>query len=175
MVNKPILFQIVGYQNSGKTTVIKKIIENLSVKKFKVATIKHHGHGGKPDLVEQKDSSQHLSAGAFVSLVEGEGRILLQAEKDSWSLEEQMKVLKTLEPDYILIEGHKRAVYPKVVIVKNSEDLALLSNLNNIQAVLYWEEDVGVVKSSSYSFPFFKIGSDSGYEWICNYLINQLN
>ena len=39
---------------------------------MKVATIKHHGHGGFPE-VAQKDSERHRKAGAIVSSVEGAG------------------------------------------------------------------------------------------------------
>lgn len=50
----PIIVQVVGFQNSGKTTFVKKLLQELSKQNIYVATIKHHGHGGKPDVVEKK-------------------------------------------------------------------------------------------------------------------------
>lgn len=47
--NRSIL-QIVGYQNSGKTTLMEKLIQALTYEGMKVATIKHHGHGGYPEV-----------------------------------------------------------------------------------------------------------------------------
>ena len=44
----PFIFQIVGYQNSGKTTFLNKLISHLTAVGINTATIKHHGHGGKP-------------------------------------------------------------------------------------------------------------------------------
>lgn len=40
------ILQIVGYQNSGKTTLVEKMVHALTEREMKVATIKHHGHGG---------------------------------------------------------------------------------------------------------------------------------
>ncbi|WP_376711888.1 molybdopterin-guanine dinucleotide biosynthesis protein B, partial [Bacillus paralicheniformis] len=62
--------QIVGYQISGKTTLVEKIVHALAEREKKVATIKHHGHGGFPE-VAQNDSEKHRKAGAVVSSVEG--------------------------------------------------------------------------------------------------------
>lgn len=44
------ILQVVGHQNSGKTTLIEKCIKELTNHGIKVGTFKHHGHGGKPDI-----------------------------------------------------------------------------------------------------------------------------
>lgn len=173
VVRKPIILQIVGYQNSGKTTVVKKLIQLLAAENFNVATIKHHGHGGKPDVLERKDSSQHISSGAYASLIEGEGRILLQVEKNNWLLDEQIKILESLLPDMILIEGHKNEDYPKIVLIRKVEDLDSLVRLTNIQAVLFWGEECQEMKNNLKEIPFFRLNDQAGYEWIYNYLINE--
>ncbi|MBU8877442.1 molybdopterin-guanine dinucleotide biosynthesis protein B [Bacillus sp. FJAT-29790] len=177
MVRKPIVFQVAGYQNSGKTTLVKKIIKHLTSSGFAVATIKHHGHGGKPDMIENKDSGQHISSGALASLVEGEGRILLQLEKNSWTLDEQIEILMPLKLDIIIIEGHKHKDYPKVVILRNIEDQHLLSKLKNIKAVLYWDpfKEISSIQSEYSAIPFFEIHDNNGDEWIVSYLQNEIN
>ncbi len=163
-VVKPVIFQIVGYQNSGKTTVANKIVERFSAIGWKVATIKHHGHGGKPDIIEKKDSSCHIGAGAVVSLVEGDGRLLIQAEKASWSVVERIKLVTQFEPDLILIEGHKQENFPKLVLLRGEKDGELLSKLNNIQAAFYWNENhKGFIKADD-GFPYFPINQSEGYE-----------
>ena len=40
------IIQIVGYKNSGKTTLMAHAVSFLKEKGFTVATIKHHGHLG---------------------------------------------------------------------------------------------------------------------------------
>ncbi|MBP2241145.1 molybdopterin-guanine dinucleotide biosynthesis protein B [Cytobacillus eiseniae] len=174
VVTEPVVFQVVGYQNSGKTTVVKQIIESLSAKRFKVATIKHHGHGGKPDIIESKDSHQHITSGAFASLVEGDGRILLQAEQNSWLLDKQIQLLSSLNPNFILVEGHKSAHYPKIVLVRNTEDHVLLTKLTNIKAVFYWGNEPFECEEQVPPYVSFHINDSSSYEWICNFLICQI-
>ncbi|GAA3320219.1 hypothetical protein GCM10020331_030320 [Ectobacillus funiculus] len=44
---RPVILQIAGYQNSGKTTVAEQIISSLTKEGLRVASFKHHGHGGK--------------------------------------------------------------------------------------------------------------------------------
>ncbi|MPU17873.1 molybdopterin-guanine dinucleotide biosynthesis protein MobB, partial [Acinetobacter baumannii] len=43
MGKAPSILQIVGYQNSGKTTLVEKVVYALAEQNMKVATIKHHG------------------------------------------------------------------------------------------------------------------------------------
>ena len=165
-VVKPFVFQIVGYQNSGKTTIVKKLISDLAKEQISVVTMKHHGHGGKPIIAEEKDSSQHIGAGALASLVEGGGRLILHAEKREWKIEEQIQLLSQLHTDIILIEGHKFAEYPKGVIVRRQEDVELLSMLENIQVIYYW--DRSLVKSVDISS--FHIDDPAGYRYAVNLL-----
>ena len=70
MGEAPSILQIVGYQNSGKTTLVEKIVHALAEIEMKVATIKHHGHGGFPE-VAQKIAKDTVKPGAVVSSVEG--------------------------------------------------------------------------------------------------------
>ena len=58
----PIL-SFVGRSNSGKTTLIERVIPMLVRAGYKVATVKHAGHGFDLDT-EGKDSWRHKQAGA---------------------------------------------------------------------------------------------------------------
>ena len=49
------ILQVVGYQNSGKTTLIEKLCQLADEEEMQLGCFKHHGHGGKPDrLFKQK-------------------------------------------------------------------------------------------------------------------------
>lgn len=163
----PVIFQIVGYQDSGKTSFIKKLVSELENQHITTATIKHHGHGGKPFFNEEKDSYQHLKAGAVASIVEGEGHLILQSEKIVWTLEEKMKLLSFFNPDVILIEGHKKEPYPKAVIIRRQEDLELLEKLENIKVVFYWQE---IEVNSKLPYPAFSINDEKGVQWLIEFL-----
>jgi len=163
---KPFIFQVVGYQNSGKTTISTKLIKNLTDRGTKTVTIKHHGHGGKPAIPEQKDSSRHLSSGAFASLVEGGGRMILHADHLILSLEEQIELIKFFQPDVIIIEGYKYKDYPKLLLLRNKEDLPLLDVTTNICAVGYWLEEL----NNDYLFPSFSIKDEAMIHWTAEFI-----
>ncbi|HDR6127636.1 TPA: molybdopterin-guanine dinucleotide biosynthesis protein B [Bacillus anthracis] len=133
----PSILQIVGYQNSGKTTLVEKIVHVLTESEMKVATIKHHGHGGFPE-VAQKDSERHRKSGAIVSSVEGAGLLSLSSLREEWSLQEIIRLYEFFEVDTILIEGYKKESYPKVVLLRSAEDVELLQKVENIVAVITW-------------------------------------
>lgn len=172
---KPFIFQVVGYQNSGKTTVVSQLIHMLKNKGLHVAAIKHHGHGGRPDIMESKDSSNHIVAGAAVSLVEGGGRLLLQAEQPSWSLAEEIELAIFFKPDVILIEGHKRESYPKLLLVKQKNDLELLKRLKQVEAVFIWDDTFRKEVASHLSVPCYQIGDPEGMEWLTHYILEKLS
>ncbi|MDM5190394.1 molybdopterin-guanine dinucleotide biosynthesis protein B [Bacillus sp. DX4.1] len=157
----PIL-QIVGYQNSGKTTLMEKLIQALTYEGMKVATIKHHGHGGYPE-VPKKDSERHLQAGAVVSSVEGAGLLSLSALHDKWSLQEIIRLYTFFEVDMILIEGYKKETYPKIVLLRTDEDLALLDKVENVMAVITWN---GITQRLQKTYKTFHIKEEELYmEW----------
>ncbi|MGE7883200.1 molybdopterin-guanine dinucleotide biosynthesis protein B [Bacillus sp. NPDC094077] len=139
MGKAPSILQIVGYQNSGKTTLVEKVVHALAKREMKVATIKHHGHGGFPE-VAQKDSERHRKAGAVVSSVEGAGLLSLSSLREEWSLQEIIHLYEFFEVDTILIEGYKKESYPKVVLLRSAEDAELLHKVENVVAVITWHD-----------------------------------
>ncbi|MDP4085014.1 MAG: molybdopterin-guanine dinucleotide biosynthesis protein B [Bacillota bacterium] len=171
---EPVIFQIVGYQNSGKTTVVTKVINRLHTKGFKVVSIKHHGHGGKPDVYEQKDSSRHIQFGAVASIVEGDGRLLLQSEQDTWSLNEKISLMKYFTPDLILIEGYKKEIFPKLIILKDEDEARELLKLDNIQFLLVWNERLQKYLSETTNISCYHIHDENGIDKIVNFLERQI-
>ncbi|WP_457612284.1 molybdopterin-guanine dinucleotide biosynthesis protein B [Methanocaldococcus sp.] len=108
---------IVGYKDSGKTTLIENIIKN-SNKKFGV--IKHAK--SKIDL-EGKDSFRYKEAGSkYIYLISDNSTVLFSDKK---SLEEAIAELCKKDLDFILIEGFKEEIkklnIPKIVLLKDGE------------------------------------------------------
>ncbi|ENQ3080391.1 molybdopterin-guanine dinucleotide biosynthesis protein B [Bacillus cereus] len=154
----PVL-QIVGYQNSGKTTLTEKLIKALTNEGVKVGAIKHHGHGGYPELPLQKDSERHREAGAIVSAVEGDGLLSLSAKGD-WSLEKLIRLYTCFEAEVIIVEGYKKERYPKVVLLRSEEDASLLESVENVIAVIVWDE---ALKTGQESYQVFHITEDEKF------------
>ncbi|HLR22607.1 MAG TPA: molybdopterin-guanine dinucleotide biosynthesis protein B [Pseudogracilibacillus sp.] len=130
------LIHIVGFKNSGKTTLINNWIQIIKSLGLKVAVIKHHGHGAKlamPD--ESKDSMQYLKNGADASIVAGSGHTQhITADEMDYASLKQLALLK--KPDVILVEGYKQEPGEKVILVKDEADWRGLEDLGNIQLVV---------------------------------------
>ncbi|QGQ47063.1 molybdopterin-guanine dinucleotide biosynthesis protein B [Metabacillus sediminilitoris] len=131
------VFQVVGYQNSGKTSFVVDYIKAAVKQNLKVGTIKHHGHAQALEFKDQdKDTGKHRQAGAYVSLVEGNGSFVLTSEKLSLSLQQLISFYNLIDLDIIIIEGFKSALYPKVVLIRSIEDLPILNNVHNIYCIV---------------------------------------
>ncbi|MFC7321199.1 molybdopterin-guanine dinucleotide biosynthesis protein B [Halobacillus campisalis] len=141
----PPIFQVVGYKKSGKTSTLEKLIHYGDQLGDRVAVVKHHGHTTPLDEAHRLNDSARLHEnGAFITSVTGADEVQMQM-KSSLSLEKMVKWYSFLEPDLILVEGYKKATYPKAVIIKKNEDLELL-DLDNIQVVLTWEDNILITR-----------------------------
>lgn len=163
------IFQITGYKNSGKTTVASALIKALKSLGVRVASLKHHGHGGAPLGMENTDSEQHLAAGAVIAGVEGDG--VFQLSQDApWDLSSMVPFYELLDVDLLMVEGFKNEHYKKAVLIRKQEDLVLLQQLTNIQAVITSIP----IDEEFYSYPVFNMEQvDLFCDWLCESLIPE--
>lgn len=109
----------VGRSNSGKTTFIERVIPELVRAGYKVATVKHAGHGFDLDT-EGKDSWRHKQAGASSVAILSKGSMALFADvSDQPTVEEVRDRFLDETYDLIIAEGWKHEGYPKIVIVRD--------------------------------------------------------
>jgi molybdopterin-guanine dinucleotide biosynthesis protein B len=116
VANAPILIGIVGWKNSGKTTLVERLIPILARHRLKVATIKHTHHHLRP-LDGTTDGERHLRAGAFKTIV---------IAPDAWEISGRRKegpppALSDLgkhvaDVDVVIVEGFKSAPIPKIEV-----------------------------------------------------------
>ncbi|WP_379127552.1 molybdopterin-guanine dinucleotide biosynthesis protein B [Paenibacillus sp. sgz500958] len=158
------MWQIVGYKNSGKTTMICSIIPQLKAKGYTVAVIKHDHHNFDMDH-PHTDTWQHKEAGAAAVAITNKSRTARIEEKETslWQL-----VKDFAGYDYILVEGFKEELYPKIVLIRHPEDLKLLS-LSTISAVSLWQEAADLESlPDSPSIPRFGIDETAAIvEYMC--------
>jgi len=108
----------VGRSNSGKTTLIERVIPELVRAGYKVATVKHAGHGFDLDT-EGKDSWRHKRAGASSVMVLSKGSMAMFADvSDQMNVEDVRDRFLDCTYDLIIAEGWKHESYPKIVIVR---------------------------------------------------------
>lgn len=109
----------VGRSNSGKTTLIERLIPELVQAGYRVATIKHAGHGFELDT-EGKDSWRHKRAGASTVIVLSKGSLAMFSDvSDQIKVEELRDRLLDEHIDLIIAEGWKSEGYPKIVVVRD--------------------------------------------------------
>ncbi|WP_016911494.1 molybdopterin-guanine dinucleotide biosynthesis protein B [Mammaliicoccus vitulinus] len=116
--------QIVGYKNSGKTTLINNLIKVCHDNQLTVSTIKHHGHGVEDISMDHKevDSLSFIKNGAQESIVLGK-QLMERVTKVDKSLEQIIVEDLSVIPDILLIEGFKHEQYPKVLLTKEADTL----------------------------------------------------
>jgi molybdopterin-guanine dinucleotide biosynthesis adapter protein len=108
----------VGRSNSGKTTFIERVIPELVRAGYKVATVKHAGHGFDLDT-EGKDSWRHRQAGASSVVVLSKGSMAMFADvAQEMKVEEVRDRFLDSSYDLIIAEGWKHEGYPKIVIIR---------------------------------------------------------
>ena len=113
----PIL-SFVGRSNSGKTTLIERVIPELTRAGYRVATVKHAGHGFELDT-EGKDSWRHKQAGASTVVVVSKGSMAMFADvSEEMKVEEVRDRFLDNQTDLIIAEGWKSEKYSKIAVVR---------------------------------------------------------
>lgn len=159
------ILAISGVKNSGKTTLISKLIPFLKKKGLKVATIKHDGHDFQPDI-EGTDTYKHRKAGAYgVAIFSNNKWMLVKEEND-------IDILKLIDQfpkaDLIILEGFKYSNYPKIEVVRSKISSTPISNPNTIIAY------VSDMEEFSKDIKQFKLDEvEDLAEYIYNYYIKK--
>lgn len=129
MEKKPFIFAICGEKNTGKTTLITKLVALFTARGLKVATIKHDGHDFSAD-VPNTDTYRHMAAGAYGTAVFSDNKFMVvKMQRDTEA--EEMRALFP-EADIILVEGCKGSDYPKMQMLRSGEKDQLHCNQQNL-------------------------------------------
>lgn len=130
----PQVICIVGRSQSGKTTLIEKLIPVLKNKGYRIGTIKHSHHIFDFDK-SGKDSWRHKDAGAETVIIASPGKIAMVKNDHDGTLESLQHYFDDL--DLLITEGYKGARKPKIEVVRAARhDDALLKDDGNLVAVV---------------------------------------
>ncbi|MFC1918544.1 molybdopterin-guanine dinucleotide biosynthesis protein B [Chloroflexota bacterium] len=113
----PPIVSIVGNSESGKTTLIEKLIQELKSREYRVATIKHT-HGAMTFDQPDKDSWRHLQAGSEATAVSSPDKVVLIRPVASDVPLDRLAQLFGEDYDIILAEGFKQDNAPKVEVYR---------------------------------------------------------
>jgi len=114
----PPVLSIVGKSNSGKTTLIEKLIPELKRRGYRVGVVKHAHHGFDMDR-KGKDSYRHRQAGADTVMIASPGQIAMIKNACKESLNELADYFEDV--DLLITEGFKRDRAPKIEVFRSQQ------------------------------------------------------
>ncbi|SDE87477.1 molybdopterin-guanine dinucleotide biosynthesis protein B [Fontibacillus panacisegetis] len=166
------IIQIVGYKNSGKTTLISRLIPILNDMNYKIAVIKHDVHGFDSD-VEGTDTYKLRQAGALATAITSPWRTAIMEERET-SVQSLIDYFR--EYDLVILEGFKQEEYPKLVLVTSTEDMQLVRELSQVIGIVYRglndkERDLVLALSIEERLQLFEVKQDRE---IVNFMIGSL-
>lgn len=130
-------FGIAGWKNSGKTSLVARLVTELSSRGLRISTIKHAHHAFDLDQ-EGTDSFAHRSAGACEVMLVSANRWALQHELRGSEEPSFEEMLSKMSPcDLVLVEGYKGEDIAKLEIIASADETrpALWQKDSNIKAI----------------------------------------
>lgn len=107
---------VAGFKNSGKTTLVEKLVSHLSQQGYRISTVKHAHHSFDIDH-EGRDSFRHRKAGASEVAVISRERTAIIHELRGQEPPTLQEVLARLQPcDLVIVEGYKRDSHDKIEV-----------------------------------------------------------
>ncbi len=140
------LISFVGYSNSGKTTLLTKVIRELKNRGYRIAVVKHDGHDFEIDHAGT-DTWKHRQAGADVVCIASAHQVaILHTLTQPLTLDEIIQGISNV--DLILTEGFKLEDKPQIEVHRQGRENIGLKK-NRIALVADQQIYTGV--------PFFKL------------------
>ena len=109
------VYGVIGWKNSGKTSLMERLVTDITARGFSVSTVKHVHHDVDLDQ-PGKDTFRHRQAGAREVVLASKDRFALMVEHRGPE-PDLSAVLARLSPvDLVLVEGYKRDSHRKVEV-----------------------------------------------------------
>ena len=111
----------VGRHNSGKTTLLEKVITELVGRGVDVGTVKHHGHPGFEIDYPGKDSYRHRAAGASDTVIVSTGK-MARVKTLTRDLECDEIVEAMPDHDLVIVEGFRASGLPVIEVMRAANE-----------------------------------------------------
>jgi len=114
------VFGVTGWKNAGKTTLLARLVTELTGRGLVVSTVKHAHHSFDIDR-EGTDSWQHRRAGSKETVLVSNRRWAIMHELGDDAEPPMEEVLAKMAPcDLVLIEGYKRQAHDKIEVIRDN-------------------------------------------------------
>jgi molybdopterin-guanine dinucleotide biosynthesis protein B len=156
----PIL-SIVGKSNVGKTTLLEKVVSELTTRGYRIGTIKHDAHSFQIDH-EGKDSWRHKNSGAVMTIISSPSQLALVADTDHDHTISELRDRFVHDVDLLITEGYKRERHPKVEVYrKEAHEQLLCESDDNLVAI------AGAPDDYPENVPVFDLNDPTG---LCDFI-----
>ncbi len=111
------VYGVIGWKNAGKTSLMERLVAEISGRGLRVSTVKHVHHD--VDLDEPgKDTYRHRAAGAEEVVLASANRMALLREHRADEPELGWVLARMMPVDLVLVEGYKRDTHPKIEVFR---------------------------------------------------------
>ena len=150
-------FGVTGLSDSGKTTLVCRLLPQLREQGLRVATVKHAHHGF--DLLPDGHPAQAWrGAGARDIVLAAPDRFAHLRETGDDGEPPLDRLLERMEPaDLVLIEGYKRGGHDKIEVRRGANDAPLLAAADPTVVAIASDRPVPAAASLGRSVPVFDI------------------
>lgn len=111
------VFGVIGWKHAGKTTLVERLLAEITARGFSVSTIKHSHHDVDQDT-PGSDSFRHRAAGASEVILASPNRFALLHDYRSTPLGLEALLPRLAPVDLVLVEGFKRGDHPKIEVFR---------------------------------------------------------
>lgn len=112
---------VVGRHNSGKTTLVEKLIFELVKRGHNVGSIKHHSHGDFDIDYPGKDSYRHREAGASETVIASPVKMARVKTLDR-EIECSEIVASMPGHDIVVVEGYRKSGLPTIEVFRSGNN-----------------------------------------------------
>ena len=109
------VYGVIGWKNSGKTSLMERLVAEITARGFSVSTVKHVHH--EVDLDHPgKDTFRHRQAGAREVVLASKDRFALMVEHRGPEPDLSAILARLAPVDLVLVEGYKRDSHQKLEV-----------------------------------------------------------
>lgn len=119
------IISVVGTSDTGKTTLLERVVKELRSRGWRIATVKHDAHSFEIDH-EGKDSWRHKRAGAHMAIISSPSKIAVVQDTDHDLTLNEIRDRFVRDVDIIITEGYKREMHPKIEVFRSELHRELL-------------------------------------------------
>lgn len=154
-----------GFSNSGKTTLISRLIRKMS--EFKIGYVKHDAHHFEMDT-PGKDTFVIKESGAEKVIINSKDAFACLGRRLNHSIDQSHQML---DVDFIFVEGYKESAIPKIIIIDEKKEILTKIRNEEISNIIAYAGKEKQCDELPVELPYFQIDN---IDQIKAFVINRM-